>query len=1299
MPLPSFGRLPNRARRPTRPARRLTVEPLEDRTLPSTLAAVPVYDSSLPASVSSGGVSQPFVSYDGRYVVYTGLAPNLVANQVNEAPVANIYLYDTQTGSTTLVSHLPSQPTTGADAPSAFASISGDDRYIVYSSEATDLVPGQDGVRNGVRGFDNVFLYTIATGTNTLISHASGAPSVSGNDASSTETTTGFGFNQNSGRYLIFASRATDLVPGQDAASHYNLFLYDTQLNTTTLVSHVPGSPTTGGDDDSLLADISQDGGLITYVSLADDLVPGQTGQQSNAFLYDNRPLVNGSPNPNFGSNFLVSGAYNPATGGPSANVAAGYVTAASISADGSFIGYLSAAPNLVAGQSTDFDSSTGQFYAPSPNVFGLSLHTGKTYLLSGAATPNGASPSVMSNGLSYRLAISGDGSSVAFLSDASDLYPTQTGEPGQGRNTGNIFLDRLSTANPSQKTVFLVSNDADVFAQTGVVVPASGAVSRKIGVFTDLSISADGQYVTYQAHQIAGQTGRLVLGQAPPPGAGDDIWNSFDYYEPLGSTQQGTNSLLSRVNGTAATTGNLNTTAARISGNGRAIAFVSQATNLQPSNLGAGAPVASNGANLFVYPAFGSGPLNLSSQAIVQASAQTYVWGTSQDGRYVVFTSNSPLVVPGQVDTNSDQDVFVYDSVAGITELVSHVPGAPLTTGNAGSPNTIDGTQPPGPPVVISQDGNWIVFVSDATNLTAGQTGIPQTNNLYLFDNRPGPTYGTVTLITSNPLIAGQAGDDNSFNPVISADGNDIVFVSYAKNILPGLVSETLGDYVKGNVYLYVRTTGQLFILSDKDATSTTGNGDSGSPSISDSGRYVAFESHSTNLISGTVVQPVDNVYLVDTVAMQTTLVSHTASSTTGGADAASFDPVVSPDGSSVAFVSFATDLVAGQSAPAGTQFSNVFRYDVASGTVSLVSGSGGSATATADGFSDSPAVSADGSRVAFRSSAPDVVPGQTNTPGSTSNVFLFDGNLQTVTLLSHACDASGCHPTTTAAGNSEAPSIDGAGILVVYVSTATNLVPGQQEAVAVKNVFLYSTTVGGSALLSGQDGSPTVASSSPTYLAVVSRDPVGAFNSLSGRGGASVAYINRLVQVNLSPSTVANGSPAGTPIGTLSVDSVFAGQYLPPAYQLAAGDQASFAVGPTRGGRAALLTRFQANSAAKSVYPITVYVDAGFGNAPYALVVDVSGGGPPPPPPPGPRPLGVRMVRIKVGKRKRRWMVDVFYADTGAEKELLPSPFQGASARGVRASFRDSNGDGIPDEIVLTPRKGKGRPRVVPI
>jgi hypothetical protein len=75
----------------------------------------------------------------------------------------------------------------------------------------------------------------------------------------------------------------------------------------------------------------------------------------------------------------------------------------------------------------------------------------------------------------------------------------------------------------------------------------------------------------------------------------------------------------------------------------------------------------------------------------------------------------------------------------------------------------------------------------------------------------------------------------------------------------------------------------------------------------------------------------------------------------------------------------------------------------------------------------------------------------------------------------------------------------------------------------------------------------------------------------------------------------------------------------------------------------------------------------------------------------PPAPRGITARLVTVKAGKKKTKLVVDVFFADTGAKKREIASPFQAPVYKGIHVSVRDSNGHGAADQVVLTARKGK--------
>jgi hypothetical protein len=1111
-------------RRPGKPARRLAVEPLEDRTLLSTLAALTSFDPTLPESASAGGVSQAFTSANGSYTVYTSTAANVVSGQVNLAAAGNIFFYDRQAGTTTLVSHDVASSSTGADGDSSNPRVSADGRYVVYESTAPDLAFGQ----SGPRGQANVFLYDRNNGNTTLISHAFGSTTTAANDASTTRYTTGFGFGPDADRYLLFSSSATNLLNSQGGPHVLNLFLYDTSTGAITLVSHDVQSSFEGADDVTEYADLTPDGSAVVFQSQATDLVFDQTGDTGNVFLYQTATATTR----------LVSGVLGSAADG------AGSSFQPLVSADGSVISYVSDATNLVSGQTTSGAVTTR-------NVFAYATAEQTTTLVSGAD----GSASATGNADSSEAALSSDGSTIAFVSEATNLIPGQFGTPG------NVFVFQRNTGKLTLAS-YVGSSSLD----------AAGGVSLEdTGTFDDFGLSADGSRLVYLS-----TAGNIVPGQVGASG----IRNAFVYQV---ATSQ--NALASHVAFTANEGGDQDTDYVYLSANGSTVAFLSFATFLAP-----GFNVADGGQNLYVVDASNpSAAPFLVSRAAFAATAATVASNTSADGRFVVFTSNATDVVPGQ-DTDGigpAPNVFLLDRDSGSITLVSHISGAAATTGNLSSASP-----------VISADGSTVVFVSTADDLVPNESGgntLPL-NQVYLFNR----LNGKIALVSHTAGSSTEAGSDAAQRPVVSADGHYVAYDSFAPDLIQNLNEPSDDD--TDNVYLYDATTGTNTLVSADAATSLTcGDHDSSSASISADGRFVAYQSRATNLVSHGSIAPTSNVYLFDRIAGTNTLVSHVASSTTVAPAVSSTDPVLSDDGSTVAFVSSATDLVSGQ---APTPYTNVFLYGVNTGIARLASGSPAN---PANGDSDSPALSDNGSVVAFRSDASNLVPEQLNGSSAfTSNVFRFGQATGTVTLVSHANGQS----ATTASGDSSDPAVNGAGDLVVYRSTAPNLVPGQQGG-GVENVYLYSVNLAANALVSGQDGSPVSPGSTPAFGPAVGDALLVTFSDagglVTGTQGTSVAYANALLQLTLAPNTIPTGSPSGTVVGTLSTSTVFGGQAASPAYSLPAGEasNAQFSLS----GTASLLTAFQA--AAVQSYPIVVHVNAGFGAEAVPLVVNVEPAG----------------------------------------------------------------------------------------
>ncbi len=340
-----------------------------------------------------------------------------------------------------------------------------------------------------------------------------------------------------------------------------------------------------------------------------------------------------------------------------------------------------------------------------------------------------------------------------------------------------------------------------------------------------------------------------------------------------------------------------------------------------------------------------------------------------------------------------------------------------------------------------ISADGRFVAFESDATNLVSGDTN--GWVDVFVHDRQTGAT--TRVSVDSS----GGQGNDTSYLPSISADGRFVAFGSLARNLVPG---DTNG-YT--DVFVHDRQIGTTTLVS-VDSSGGQGNDTSYDPSISADGRLVAFASYATNLVPGDTNRRLD-VFVHDQKSGTTTQVS--VDSSGGQGNNHSYVPSISADGRFVAFDSYATNLVPGDT----NSKLDVFVHDQKSGTTTRVSVD--SSGVEGNGFSTQASISADGGLVAFWSVATNLVQGDTN---FAPDVFVH--SLQTGTTRRMSVDSSGNQ------GNHDSlsPTISGTGRFVAFISRATYLVPGDTNNAA--DVFVRDrmtrTTVRVSVDSSGNQG-----------------------------------------------------------------------------------------------------------------------------------------------------------------------------------------------------------------------------------
>jgi Tol biopolymer transport system component len=412
-----------------------------------------------------------------------------------------------------------------------------------------------------------------------------------------------------------------------------------------------------------------------------------------------------------------------------------------SVDSGGRYVAFASASTSLVAN-----DTNTYR------NVFVHDLLNGTNCLVS--VDTNGLANA---NSMSMDPSISSDGRYVAFTSYASNLvagYTQPTYWPnGNGVGSPNVFVRDLQTG-----ITRLVSVSAD------------GTSSGNSNSYSPV-ISADGRYVLF--HSWA-----------------NNLSVSGEPYFPrenlsLRDLQVGTTYTLGYGNRYG---GNANALGTNISSSmtpdGHYIAFYgcaasssttyclfvwdSQAAAMIYTNTATGAitnlSISPDG-NRIVYCGPGLSAVNQAANTNWQigASVSGFRAGLqfSGDSRFLVYSTTNAQVA---FDTNGVADVYLYDFVNHSNVLVSQGSPPGAASGPSDSP-------------VISNDGRFVAYRSTATNLVAGVTnGLP---NVFLYDRQTGIT----TLLSFNE--SGTAGNNRSFAPQFSGDGQTVVFQSWASDLV----------------------------------------------------------------------------------------------------------------------------------------------------------------------------------------------------------------------------------------------------------------------------------------------------------------------------------------------------------------------------------------------------------------------------------------------------------------------------------------------------------------------------------
>lgn len=418
---------------------------------------------------------------------------------------------------------------------------------------------------------------------------------------------------------------------------------------------------------------------------------------------------------------------------------------------------------------------------------------------------------------------------------------------PSRARNAKTAALTlvaltvTLPLATPASAAGGIVATDRVSVATDGTqadglsILPATDAAGRYVA------------FLSYAANLVPGDTNGFA-----------DVF--------VRDTRTGTTRLVSA--GLGGAPANRPSGGPRISADGRYIVYYSTATNItEPGTDKLPAY------NVYVYD-----QVEEKTERVPTGSDGGMIVDISGDGRYVTYQSWSNDAVPG--GTQRGLHVFVHDRVSGETELVSRA-----ADGGEGDQGGADPR--------ISADGRYVTFVSDSTNLVAGDTN--DKSDVFVRD------LGNDTTVRVSVATDGSQSVGWIIDTSISADGRIITYSSNASDLVAG---DTNNDF---DVFVHDTATRTTTLISDGHDGTPAQSGFALSPEVSGDGRHVLFWSNAWNVV------PDDTNYAGDAFVHDrvTGVNSRVSVTSAGGQSEGSDSGVLSADGQFVFYRAAATDLV----------------------------------------------------------------------------------------------------------------------------------------------------------------------------------------------------------------------------------------------------------------------------------------------------------------------------------------------------------------------------------------------------
>ena len=870
----------------------------------TTDAAVIVSTVSVTNLAGAAASHSPSFSRDGRHLVFLSHANNLVTNDSNRA-FLDVFRYDLATGSLTMAS-VSSSRTGGGDADSAHASISSDGRFVAFASAAGNLVHGD------INNASDAFVRDMESQTTMLVSVGlqdanACEPNPVGNLFRSTSPVI-----SDDGRQVVFESRATNLTTLSDTNGGTDIFIRNLELGTTRLAS-VSADGSAAGNARSELASMTQDARHVAFVSYATNLTEGVTNQGGEIYI---RNLQTGT------------------TVWASAHVAQWLPDyrchAPAISSDGRAVAFKASVPDAANASVFHRDLSTGVtslLHTNSPAATDVVISgDGSTvafddgeqvFLWQGGVTTlvskraDGAAPA---NGNSTSPVLSFDGQIVAYVSTATDIViigvpATNTAHQiyvlnrqagvtrlvtqntnGVATMTSHQFAHVALSPDGTQIAFDSLASDlvpgdlnaaSDVFI-TPVANNALTLISRRAESLPSLTgmrsvriapdcLSADGRHLLFAS-----------LPNAQAPGDANCCENLFIRDLVTGAEEQITS------------LGEARPKTFIISSDGAKLAYVVQSLNYSPSE------------SVVFYDRHTRRQVFAHRDTVQEG----YLNGSFSD---LAFSPDGTLL-SFLHSTGGSRNIYLFDSVTGSNRVITHsfVSRFPLSSDNCS-------------PSRFSPDGRLLVFGSTSSLLTTNrQPGYfchdinedatrllpaPDGNIFTSLVSVDSVSFSGDSRLVATPYFVHDLQHSTNFvlgtNPVarksvLSANGK---FAACFQGIAP--------FNGRGNLLVKNLQTGNTRTASTNATAFLNPTARCNPASLTPDGRYVIYTSQ-TNDSSFADVNEVSDIYARDLVRDTTMLLSPASDGTRSGSGASTM-PILSADGRTILFQSFADDLVAG--------------------------------------------------------------------------------------------------------------------------------------------------------------------------------------------------------------------------------------------------------------------------------------------------------------------------------------------------------------------------------------------------